>query len=189
MPIKVDCSSLTPAARAAAGARFAGGAGLEKGGDRRRLLGGRELRFRDGRAFAHRAGGLALEAIADRRAAAGAMAAADVLGHAGEAFLAREHRMRLVHRMQDRRDDDAGDPVELRRHLEINRDAEFLAFMAQCVRDPLAAGKAGSVIREDRRPGPRARAQLEEEALPAGPILRRAAYDDVGEFLGRPRGP
>jgi hypothetical protein len=112
------------------------------------------------------------------------MAAAHVLGHAGEAFLAREHRMRLVHREEHGRDDDRRDPVELRRLGEEQDDVELFAFVDQAMRNELIARDPGAIEGDDRRPGPRARAQLEEEALPAGPILRRAAYDDVGEFLG-----
>jgi hypothetical protein len=79
--------------------------------------------------------------------------------------------MDLVHRMQDGREDDAGDPVELRRLGKEEVDAALFAFMAQAVRDPLIAGDARGIEREDRAPGPRRRLELAEELLPAWPVL------------------
>jgi hypothetical protein len=90
--------------------------------------------------------------------------------------------MDLVHRMEDGRQDDAGDAVELRRLGKEEVDAALFAFMPEAVRDPLVPGDARGIEREDRAPGPRRRLELAEEILPAWPVLVRAADDDVGEF-------
>jgi hypothetical protein len=125
-------------------------AALQPGCDLRSVGVWLQLALGDGDAVADLAGVDRHQAIAKGRPAAGAKSLPDVLGHAGQPFLAAHQAVYFVHGLQHAVEDHLADRVDLGHLGEDDVDAELLAFVPEGLGDVAPAADAAGVVNQDR---------------------------------------